>query len=84
MPLASIVPAEAAHVTPDDPCATVAANETVWPVPIAAAWGLTLTLTAGVGAGVSGLDADPELHPLIKVLVRTTQKQTKLRTHSHF
>ena len=83
MPLASIVPAEAAHVTPDDPFLTVAINETVWPVPVATPCGLTLTLTAGVGvgvgagAGVSGLGADPELQPHI---VRSTQKN-KLRTH---
>jgi hypothetical protein len=80
MPLASIVPAEAAHVTPDDPFLTVAINETVWPVPVAAACGLTLTLMvgvgAGVGAGVSGLGADPELQPLTRLeVMRTTQKQ---------
>ena len=75
MPWASIVPAEAAHVTPDDPCATVAANETVSPVPIAVACGVTLTLTAGVGVGAD-VGADPELQPEdARLVMRITQKQ---------
>ena len=73
MPLASIVPAEAAHFTPDDPFLTVAINETVWPVPVATACGLTLTLTAGAGVGGvgAGLGADPELQPHTRLIMKT-------------
>ena len=45
VPLASIVPLVAVHVTPEFPFFTFAVNETFWPVSTAVVCGLTLTLT---------------------------------------
>jgi hypothetical protein len=72
MPLTSTVPADAVQVTPGFPFVTFAVNETVWPVPVAAVCGLTLTLTGEVTVNVAEAPGVPAAVAVIEVVPAPT------------
>ena len=76
MPLTSIMPADAVQVTPDLPFVTFAVNETVWPVPVAAVCGLTLTLTGAVTVNVAEAPGVPAAVAVMEVVPAPTPVAT--------